>query len=144
MTKVSDARIAPSQARSEKREHSLAERIGRLDEDEMAGVRQDHLLYACDPGFQLVRADRAGDEVVLARDHERRSVDARELGPEVEAREDLVVEEPKRVRVRNFAGELLEVGAFVIAVLREVEREFTEGEGRELLVRLELSGLFRF
>src|SRR5437870_2078992 len=74
-------RIVPTSAievilvREESR-HLVAEAVTRLDEDEVAAIRQHHRPLVRDRG-EVDGADRPGDEVVLARDHECRGGDPR-------------------------------------------------------------------
>src|SRR5205807_2735870 len=77
--------------------------LGLLDEDEVPAIGEEHELGAADACGQLTGADRAADEVLLARDDQRGRGDARELGPKVEGREHLVVEEPESVSAGNLA-----------------------------------------
>src|SRR5438477_4928375 len=79
---VPTSAIASSLAR-EKDRHLVAEAVTRLDEDEVAAVRDQHRPPVGDRR-EVGGADRAGDEVVLAGDHERRRRDLRQLGPEIE------------------------------------------------------------
>src|SRR5207244_6186013 len=76
----------------EKRGHLVAKAVTRLHEDEVATGRQEHRPLVRDRG-EVGRAGRPGDEVVLARDHERSGRDLGQAGTEVEGREDLRSEE---------------------------------------------------
>src|SRR5439155_13516759 len=71
--------------------HLVAEAVTRLDEDEVAAVRQHHRALVGNRG-EVGGADRPGDEVVLARDRQRRGGDPRQVGAKVEAGQDLLVE----------------------------------------------------
>ena len=94
-----------------------------------------------DPVRELRGADRPGDEVLGARDHERRRLDRRQLRPQVEGLEDLLVEEPQRVRIRNLVADRVVVRPLGLAVAREVEGQLARDEAAELLVRREVAGL---
>src|SRR5712691_10678628 len=99
------ARIAATaSSTSDKSRHLLAAALARLDEEEMPAVRDQHGLRAREARNDLGRADGAGDEVVLAGDHEGLRLDPRKVGPEVEDGEDLFVEEAQRVAVRRLVS----------------------------------------
>ena len=84
---------------------------------------------------ELGRADRPGDEVLLAGDHERRHRQARQQRPQVEVLPDLLLPEPRRVDAERVAVERGDVPLLPLAVVGVVERHHPAGELHQLAGR---------
>jgi hypothetical protein len=104
-------------------------------------VGHDQLLGAGDPLGEVGGACGAADEVGLARDDDRRRLDARERRPQIElVGIDALVEPLERVGVGQLGRDvLLDERAGALVVVREVERELANREVAQLLRRLELA-----
>jgi hypothetical protein len=87
--------------------HLGAETVARLEEDEVAAVGENDCGLSRNRG-EIGCGDRAGDEVVLARDDERRGRDLWQVRAEVERRPNLVVEQEEGIRNRDLAPEGVE------------------------------------
>ena len=79
------------------------------------------------PSVSSARADRPGDEVLLAGDHERRHRQARQQRPQVEVLPDLLLPEPRRVDAERIAVERGDVPLLALAVVGVVERHHPAG-----------------
>src|SRR5262245_5323952 len=88
--------------------HLCAEPVPCFDEDEVPAVRKDDCRHVPNR-VEVCRAEGAGDEVVRAGDDQCRRLDVRQVGAQIERREDLVVEQQQGIGHGNFAPERPEV-----------------------------------
>src|SRR3954447_25257444 len=117
-----------------------AERLGLLDVDEVARARDRHELRIGQLADDRVRADRAGDHVVVAGDDERRGRDRAQTRAEVEARELDSVEVVERLVLCEVREELAP-DLLVALPAVEVERGLTLRVRDQLFHRRELARL---